>query len=80
MFLLTSYLHIMKKVLTVAFLLTATLWIMAQTEPDFDAIAENIVHHSLQVQPREVAILTGTPAELEDLLSAVFASVSKSGG
>ena len=69
----------MKKTLAVAVILSATFLIMAQTEPDYHAIAESIVKHSLQVQPGEVVILSGTPAEL-DLLSAMFVAVSKAGG
>ena len=69
----------MKKTLAFLFLLSAAVFIMAQSEPDFDAIAENIVNHSLQVQPGEVVILNGTPAEM-DLLGAMFVAVSKAGG
>lgn len=69
----------MKRSFLLVVFLTATVFIMAQTEPDFDAIAANIVNHSLQVQPGEVVILSGTPAEL-DLLSAMFVAVSKAGG
>jgi aminopeptidase len=71
--------ELMKRSFLLFVLLTATVCIMAQVEPDFDAIAENIVNHSLQVQPGEVVILSGTPAEL-DLLSAMYVAVSKAGG
>ena len=49
----------------------------AQT--DYDAIAHKIVNYTLEVQPAEVVIITGTPAEL-DLLSALSLAVFKAGG
>ena len=69
----------MKKAGTIVVFMATTLLIMAQTEPDFDASAESIVNHSREVQPGEVVILSGTPAEL-DLLSAMVVAVAKAGG
>ena len=48
-------------------------------QPDYDAIAHKIVNYTLEVQPAEVVIITGTPAEL-DLLSALSLAVFKAGG
>lgn len=47
--------------------------------PDYDAVAEKIVNHTLEVQPGEVVIISGTPSEM-DLLGALVVAVSKAGG
>ena len=52
----------MKKSILFFVLLTATVGIRAQAEPDFDAIAENIVNHSLQQDGIEmIQSLADTP-------------------
>ena len=69
----------MKKVFTMLVLLSAMMSVMAQSSPDFNRISENIVKNSLEVQPGDVVLLYGTPAELE-LLGAMYVAVAKAGG
>jgi leucyl aminopeptidase (aminopeptidase T) len=69
----------MKKASTFLVLISLAMWVQAQTTPDYDRIAENIVKNSLEVQPGEVVFLYGTPAEM-DLLGAMYVAVSKAGG
>jgi len=69
----------MKKASLILVLLSLAMWIQAQTNPDYERIAENIVKNSLEVQPGEVVLLYGTPAEI-DLLGAMYVAVSKAGG
>jgi len=69
----------MKRTITCVALLATCLFVYAQSKPDYAKIAESIVNNSLEVQPGEVVILSGTPAEL-DLLGAMYVAVSKAGG
>jgi aminopeptidase len=69
----------MKKVFTVLVLLSAMMLVMAQVGPDFNSISKNIVKNSLEVQPGDVVLLYGTPAELK-LLGAMYVAVAKAGG
>jgi hypothetical protein len=66
----------------VAALLVTSVPATAQTgtqKPDFDAIAEKVVQQSLAVQPGEVVVITGGPAQIE-LMGALQVAVSKAGG
>ena len=47
---------------------------MENVVEDYDSIADKIVHHSLEVKPGEVVIITGTPAEIE-LLTTLSVAV-----
>lgn len=48
-------------------------------EPDYDAIAENLVHQSLGIQPGEVVLVTGNPDQI-DLMGAIQVAIFKAGG
>jgi aminopeptidase len=48
-------------------------------ERDFDAIAANVVQHSLELQPGEVVLINGNPENLE-LMAALQVAVTKAGG
>ncbi len=47
--------------------------------PDYDSVASNLVNKSLNVQPGESVLITGTPAEIK-LLEAIYVAVFKAGG
>ena len=44
----------------------------------FDAIADSMVNESLEIQPGELVVITGTPAEI-DLMAALQVAVMKAG-
>jgi aminopeptidase len=48
-------------------------------EPDYDAIAENLVNQSLGIQPGEVVLVNGNPDQIE-LMGAIQVAVFKAGG
>lgn len=48
-------------------------------QPDYEAIAHKIVNYNAEVNPGDVVLISGTPAEL-DLLGALVVEVSKAGG
>lgn len=63
-------------------LVVTPVLVTAQTgtqKPDFDAIAEKVVQQSLAVQPGEVVVITGGPAQIE-LMGALQVAVAKAGG
>ncbi|MCI0617010.1 aminopeptidase, partial [bacterium] len=51
----------------------------AADNPDYDSVANNLVNKSLNVQPGESVLITGTPAEIK-LLEAIYVAVFKAGG
>jgi aminopeptidase len=51
----------------------------AADNPDYDSVAANLVNKSLNVQPGESVLITGTPAEIK-LLEALYVAVAKAGG
>lgn len=69
----------MKRLVALTCFLIASMILSAQSGPDYDAIADKIVKHSLEVKPGEVVIITGTTAE-EELMAALLVAVSKAGG
>lgn len=48
-------------------------------EPDYDAIADNLVNQSAAVQPGEVVVIGGGAAEIE-LMGAIQVALAKAGG
>ena len=48
-------------------------------EPDYDAVADNLVNQSIAVQPGETIMINGGPTEI-DLMGAIQVAVSKAGG
>jgi aminopeptidase len=63
----------------VTFALSGNAQSLTLDQPDYDAIAHQIVNNALELIPGEVVIIMGNPAEL-DLLSALVVAVAKAGG
>ena len=69
----------MRRFFHLAFLSLFLAPICLAQSPDYDAIADNLVNQSLSVQPAEVILVNGTPAEI-DLMAAIQVAISKAGG
>ena len=64
--------------LSIGFITLVGSQVLAE-ENNYDAIADSMVNGSLAIQPGELVVIGGTPAEV-DLMAALQVAVSKAGG
>ncbi len=64
--------------LSVGFVTLVVSQVLAEAN-NYDAIADSMVNESLAIQPGEVVVIGGTPAEIE-LMAALQVAVQKAGG
>ena len=64
--------------LSIGFITLVGSQVLAE-ETNYDAIADSMVNGSLAIQPGELVVIGGSPAEV-DLMAALQVAVSKAGG
>ncbi|MBT8135841.1 MAG: aminopeptidase [Gammaproteobacteria bacterium] len=65
--------------LALFFIATLNIGVAVAGEPDYDAVADNLVNGSLAVRPGEVIQINGNASQIA-LMEALYVAVSKAGG